>query len=177
MFPYSVGGIITLALIVSSLYRAARELSEDHIVQKDLTRRRERVLELTVTNFDEYRNRQGELARRGTFGKLRISAPSQPRPYRTAMSNGVRRTSTVTQNFGVPQRLDRRPRILLLKEEKDRFDAMRKIQADSKKFKRWMALFWSITTFLILWCIGAIVFWQTEKEVQGMTYFQALYFW
>ena len=54
---------------------------------------------------------------------------------------------------------------------------MRRIQADSNKFKRWMALFWSVTTFLILWCVGAVVFWQTEKDVQGMTYFQALYFW
>lgn len=40
-----------------------------------------------------------------------------------------------------------------------------------------MALIWSVTTFLILWCVGAVVFWQTEKDTQGMTYFQALYFW
>lgn len=172
-----MGGIITLALIVSSLYRAARELGEDHIVQKDLRRRREQALQLTVTNYEDYRTRQHQLIKRGTFLKLKISAPSQPRPYRTTMSNGFQRTSNFPRNFGVPQRLDRRPRLILIKEEKDRFDAMRKIQADSKKFKRWMALFWSVTTFLVLWCVGAVVFWQTERNVQGMTYFQALYFW
>lgn len=177
LFPYAVGGIVTLALIVSSLYRAARELSEDNIIQKDLTRRREQVLQLTTTNSEDFRHRQRQQVRRGTFGKLKISAPSQPRPYRTAMGNTVQHTSTFPLNFGVPARLDRKPRILLLREEKDRFEAMRRIQADSKKFKKWMGLFWSITTFMILWGVGAVVFWQTEQDTQGMTYFQALYFW
>ncbi|KAF9693337.1 hypothetical protein EKO04_008648 [Ascochyta lentis] len=170
LFPYSVGGIITLGLIVASLYRAARELGEDNIVQKDITRRREQALQLTVTNSYEYRHRERQLIRKGTFGRLKISSPSAPRPYRTPMrTNGQ-------QNSSFPLAIDRRPRLLLLKEEKDRFDAMRKIQADSKRFKRWMALIWSVTTFLILWCVGAVVFWQTEQDLQGMTYFQALYF-
>jgi potassium channel subfamily K len=176
LFPYSVGGIITLALIVSSLYRAAQELGEDHIVQKDLKRRREQALALTATNSDDYRHRQHQVVRRGTFGRLKISAPSEPRPYRTAMGNSVQHSSTFPRNFAVP-RADRKPRLLLLKEEKDRFDAMRRIQADSKRFRRWVALFWSVTTFLILWCVGAVVFWQTEQDTQGLTYFEALYFW
>lgn len=167
-------GIITLALVVSSLYRAARELGQNHIVRKHLTRRRKQALALTTTNSDDYRHRQHQLVRRGTLARLKISAPSHPRPYRTAMENNVQH-STFPDNF-VP-RLDRTPRLLLLREEKDRFDAMRRIQADSRRFKRWMALFWSVTTFLILWCVGAVVFWQTEKETQGMTYFEALYFW
>ncbi|KAF3048409.1 Potassium channel [Didymella heteroderae] len=146
LFPYSVGGIITLGLVVSSLYRAARELGEDHIVQKDLERRREQTLALTATNSDDYRHRQHQLVRRGTFGRLKISAPTEPRPYRTAMGNNVPRTSTLARNFSVPI-VDRKPRLLLLKEEKDRFDAMRRIQADSKRFKRWMALFWSALYF------------------------------
>lgn len=172
LFPYSVGGIITLALVVSSLYRAARELGEDHIIRKDIKRRREHALELSTTNSEDYRYRQ-QVVRRGTFGRLKISAPSQPRPYRTSIHNSVQPTSSFPRNT----RTDRQPRLLLLKEEKDRFDAMRRIQADSKRFKRWIALIWSITTFLILWCVGAVVFWQTEQDTQGMTYFQALYFW
>lgn len=171
-----MGGIITLALVVSSLYRAARELGEDHIVQKDLKRRREQVLALTATNSDDYRHRQQQVVRRGAFGRLKISAPTEPRPYRTAMGNSVPQTPTFPRSFSVPN-VDRKPRILLLKEEKDRFDAMRRIQADSKRFKKWMALFWSVTTFLVLWCVGAVVFWQTEHDTQGMTYFEALYFW
>lgn len=93
------------------------------------------------------------------------------------MGNTVQHTSSFPHNFGIPPVLDRKPRLLLLREEKDRFEAMRRIQADSEKFKKWMGLFWSVTTFLILWCVGAAVFQQTEKDTQGMGYFQALYFW
>ena len=65
---------------------------------------------------------------------------------------------------------------LVMREEKDRFDAMRKIQHDASTFKKWYALGLSVTAFGILWCIGALVFWKCEKVTQGMTYFQGLYF-
>ncbi|KAF1354221.1 voltage-gated potassium channel, partial [Lizonia empirigonia] len=175
LFPYSVGGIITLGLIVASLYRAARELGEDNIVRKDIRRRREHALELTVTSSQEYRHRERQLSRRGTFSRLNISGPSALRPFRTAMGNSMQHSS-FPLNLSVPRAIERKPRLLLLKEEKDRFDTMRRIQADSKRFRKWMALIWSVTTFLILWCVGAVVFWQTEQNTQGMTYFEALYF-
>lgn len=151
-------------------------MGEDHIVQKDVRRRREQALQLTVTNSQEYERRESRLTHRGTLDILKISGPSEPRPYRTIMSS-KRRVPSLPLNFTVPLVVNRKPRLLLLKEEKDRFDAMRKIQADSKRFKRWISLIWSVTTFLILWCIGAFVFWRTEQDTQGMTYFQALYFW
>jgi potassium channel subfamily K len=178
VFPYSVGGIITLALIVSSLYKAMREIGEEKIVQKHVQRRREKALERTVNNSFELRHREHEahhLIRRRTMGFPRISAPADPRPFRTAMGDTERR-STFPRSV-VPDALRRKkPKLILLKEEKDRFDAMRQIQADTKNFKRWMALFWSVTTFSILWCVGAVVFWQAEKGAQSMSYFRALYF-
>jgi potassium channel subfamily K, other eukaryote len=76
----------------------------------------------------------------------------------------------------IRKRRSRRQKALVMREEKDRFDAMRKIQSGANKFKKWYALGLSVTAFGILWCIGAIVFWQCEKETQGMTYFMALYF-
>jgi potassium channel subfamily K len=176
VFPYSVLGTITLALIVSSLYTAVRELGDEKIVQKHIDRMRSRVAERTVTNNFDLRHREREahhLLRKRTLGFPRISAPSQPRPFRTPMREAVQpRFPRVASALG----LDRTPKIVLLKEEKDRFEAMRKIQADSKRFKQWMALFWSITTFSILWCVGAVVFWVAERESQGLTYFQSLYF-
>jgi len=74
------------------------------------------------------------------------------------------------------QRRNRKPKLLLLREEKDRFDAMRHIQQNTVKFKRWYSLFASITAFGLLWCVGALVFWRCERLTQDMTYFQALYF-
>jgi potassium channel subfamily K len=65
---------------------------------------------------------------------------------------------------------------IVMKEEKDRFDAMRNIQTNAAQFKKWYALLLSVIAFGILWCVGAIVFWQCEKNIQPMTYFQALYF-
>jgi potassium channel subfamily K len=180
VFPYSVGGIITLALIVSSLYKAVREIGEENVIQKHVDRMREKALERTVTNSFDLRHREHTshlLMRKRTLGFPRISMPADPRPLHTAMGNSVERTVSFSRSV-VPAalKLNRRPKLMLLKEEKDRFDAMRQIQADSKKFRRWMALFWSVSVFSILWCVGAVVFWQAEKDTQGLTYFQALYF-
>jgi potassium channel subfamily K len=184
VFPYSVGGIITLALIVSSIYKFMRELGEENIVQKHIERTRQRCLDRTVTTSFDLRERQhGEhhlVHRRALKSRPRpsISAPTEPRAMRTAMSDTVQRVSSRASAIPLsnPLRPNRKPRIILLREEKDRFNAMRNIQLRSRKFKRWMALSFSVSAFGILWCIGAIFFWQAEKKTQGMTYFQALYF-
>ncbi|KAF2684059.1 voltage-gated potassium channel [Lentithecium fluviatile CBS 122367] len=184
VFPYSVGGIITLALIVSSIYKFMKELGEENIVQKHIERTRQRTLDRTVTSSFDLRQREREehhLIRKRTLDnrtRPNISAPTQPRAMHTAMGNEVRRISSRTLTLPLPNPLKnaRRPPILLLREEKDRFDAMRNIQHKSQKFKRWMALVFSVAAFGILWCVGAIFFWQAEKKAQGMTYFQALYF-
>ncbi|KEF55298.1 uncharacterized protein A1O9_08952 [Exophiala aquamarina CBS 119918] len=67
-------------------------------------------------------------------------------------------------------------KVILMREEKDRFDAMRNIQLNAKKFKKWYALMVSVIAFGILWCAGAIVFWRAERRTQDMSYFEALYF-
>ena len=74
------------------------------------------------------------------------------------------------------RRADRRQKLILLKEEKDRFDAMREIEATTHKFKQYYALSMSAIAFSLLWCVGAVVFWAAEKRIQDMSYFQALYF-
>ncbi|KAF1913058.1 potassium channel-like protein [Ampelomyces quisqualis] len=180
VFPYSVGGIITLALIVSSLYKAIREIGEEKVIQKHVDRMREKALERTVTSSFDFRHHEHNthhLVRKRKRGFPSISAPTALRPLHTAMENTVEQTSTFPRSV-VPDvlKINRKPKLMLLKEEKDRFDAMRQIQAESRKFRRWMALFWSVTTFSLLWCIGAVVFWQAEKDTQGLSYFQALYF-
>ncbi|EXJ90855.1 hypothetical protein A1O1_03960 [Capronia coronata CBS 617.96] len=65
---------------------------------------------------------------------------------------------------------------IVMREEKDRFEAMRAIQLNARKFKKWYALLVSVLAFGILWCLGAVVFWQAEKHTQGLNYFEALYF-
>ena len=163
---------------MSSLYKAVRELGEENIVLKHQRRMRERALEQTVTNSFDLRHREREahhLLRKRTLDFPQISSPTHPRPFRTPMGDTPRRTPTFSRVHSA-LRPNRKPKVMLLREGKDRFEAMRKIQADSKNFKRWVALFWSVTTFLVLWCIGAVAFWRTEQDTLHMTYFQALYF-
>lgn len=74
------------------------------------------------------------------------------------------------------KRAHRREKLLLLKEEKDRFDAMREIQANTHKFERYWALAMSVIAFTLLWCIGALIFYYAEKRLQDLSYFEALYF-
>ncbi|KAF2658218.1 voltage-gated potassium channel [Lophiostoma macrostomum CBS 122681] len=176
VFPYSVGGIVMLGLVISSIYKFMRQLSEKNVIQKHIERMRTRTLERTVTSSFDLRQREYEannlVRKRNVVHGRPISGPSEPRLYEAATSNTVHRAATL------PQRLaqKRKPRLLLLREEKDRFDAMRRIQQKTNKFKKWYALSISVVAFGVLWCIGAVVFWQAEKKAQGMTYFQALYF-
>ncbi|KFY36538.1 hypothetical protein V495_07802 [Pseudogymnoascus sp. VKM F-4514 (FW-929)] len=72
--------------------------------------------------------------------------------------------------------VDGHQRLLYLKDEKDRFDAMRDVQENTKRFKQYYKLSMSILAFAIVWFIGAIVFWVAEDREQGMSYFEALYF-
>ena len=74
------------------------------------------------------------------------------------------------------KRAARREKLILLKEEKDRFDAMREIQAHTSRFKQYYALSMSVLAFGILWCVGAVVFMIAEHRLQGLSYFEALYF-
>lgn len=75
-----------------------------------------------------------------------------------------------------PKRALKSEKLLLLKEEKDRFDAMREIQANTHKFEKYWALSMSVMAFGLLWLLGALVFKIVEQREQGLSYFQALYF-
>lgn len=195
VFPYSVGGIIMLGLMVSSISTFARELGSEKVVRRHVERSRVRTFGRTVTT-------SLELERRKTLAgseRLEISAPFNPRqtnkrtigftdnnrsdpkatlpsPKRTSTMKTLTKVGSLLANAPIPKLSPRKTKLLLLREEKDRFNAMRKIQSSTRHFKNWYALTLSILAFGILWCIGAMVFWQAERSTQNMTYFQALYF-
>ena len=74
------------------------------------------------------------------------------------------------------KRYRRRQKLLLLKEEKDRFDAMREIQDETQRFKQYYSLGLAFLAFSVLWFVGAVIFFIAEARLQGISYFQALYF-
>ncbi|KAF1992331.1 voltage-gated potassium channel [Aulographum hederae CBS 113979] len=55
------------------------------------------------------------------------------------------------------------------------FYVMRNIQTAASDRRRWMALGVSTLAAATLWFVGAVVFWQAERQ-QGWSYFVALYF-
>lgn len=190
VFPYSIGGIIMLGLVISSISKFAKELGSENVVR----RHREKIRVRTKVRAAAVQSPIASAALSRTDRRAIISAPFNPTNVsRTRISKaadeseGVRidrarlteplKTIEKVSNWARPQRrFSRRPKLLLLREEKDRFDAMRQIQISTRRFKSWYRLFLSITAFGILWCVGAAVFWQAEKNTRGLTYFEALYF-
>jgi potassium channel subfamily K, other eukaryote len=171
VFPFSVGGIIMLGLVIASIHKFAAELGADKVVKSHFEKKRLRTWDRTVRTSVELHRRQQELP--DLKGRRpQISAPFDARKTTMDTVENTRSTKKLNQI----SRRRRKPKLLLLREEKDRFDAMRAIQRSTSKFRRWWSLTLSIIAFGILWCIGAVVFWQAEKSAQGMTYFQALYF-
>ncbi|KAL8849937.1 MAG: hypothetical protein Q9221_005116 [Calogaya cf. arnoldii] len=107
----------------------------------------------------------------GFVGNLFLLLNFTKRDHRPTRSNHMKSGLKRIQQVG-----SRKPKLLLLQEEKDRFDAMRSIQKSTSTFKKYSALAMSVIAFGILWCLGAVGFWQAEQKSQGLTYFQALYF-
>ncbi|KAF2805090.1 voltage-gated potassium channel [Mytilinidion resinicola] len=177
IFPYSVGGIIMLGLVISSLNKFVGQLGEENLIQKHVEKQRVRTMDRTVTNSFDLHQREGvSPSRQRHISKADISAPHRANEYpRSAMGNTGRHRAHRSTFRPIPLRPSK-PKLLLLREEKDRFDQMRSIQHATHKFKKWWALTLSVIAFGILWCVGAVVFWQCEKTSQDMTYFQALYF-
>ncbi|KAK7931399.1 hypothetical protein PG985_002111 [Apiospora marii] len=56
------------------------------------------------------------------------------------------------------------------------FELMRKIQNKASNRRRWTALAVSLSTWLVLWLVGAKIFHECERPYQGWSYFDAFYF-
>ncbi|KAG7103471.1 Outward-rectifier potassium channel TOK1 like protein [Verticillium longisporum] len=59
---------------------------------------------------------------------------------------------------------------------KHEFSLMRRIQHEATTRRRWMALIISLSAWLALWLLGALVFHACEKPYQPWDYFDAFYF-
>ncbi|KAF4539384.1 Voltage-gated potassium channel beta-2 subunit [Lasiodiplodia theobromae] len=85
VFPYSVGGIIMLGLVVSSIYKFSTDLGHEKVVRKHIDKVRSRTLDRTVTS-------SFELRQRATAKRLRHSS-SRPLPVISGPFNPVDRSA------------------------------------------------------------------------------------
>ncbi|KAG8627076.1 hypothetical protein KVT40_004559 [Elsinoe batatas] len=180
VFPYSVAGTIMLGLVISSISRFATELGSEKVVDKRRERTRIRTVDRVVSSPEELHRLRGNM-QSPQIGS--ISGPSDP------VNNSARLRIPEPQNLDKtssnasaltflpkPLRPNQKPRPLLLRDEKDRFRTMRRIQLKTRKYKQWTGLMLSIFSFCVLWLLGALVFFFAESQTQGLTYFEALYF-
>jgi potassium channel subfamily K len=202
VFPFSIGGTIMLGLMVGSITRFAKELSDEKFVRGHAEKIRVHTIGRSVSASTDIKRLSME-RRRISIGSrpiiLHDISESDAEPRQTAIQfhsetnnapgsqggtgdsrPGMRRrmtmTDIVTGPVGALRKVtSRKPRLLVLREEKDRFDAMREIQRETKLFKRYYNLGASVFAFGLLWCVGAVVFYYCERDIQGISYFQALY--
>ncbi|MCJ1474451.1 Potassium channel [Lambiella insularis] len=222
VLPFSVGGIIILGLMVTSIHKFAQELGHKKVIKRHVENKRAKTFDRAVTNSFEAAQKYELEKQLGKHKKQKgerptISAPFDPQkrtiafepdadiekgsldrtgtdrhpswkvfkgplsPIKSPMSpvSNLSFKSARSMTFPV-KRLRRvasqKSKVLILREEKDRFDAMRAIQRSTRHFKQYFALSMSIIAFGLLWCVGAVVFWHVESSIQGMSYWQALYF-
>ena len=159
VFPYSVGGIIILGLMVSSIRGFAQELGSTHVIKSHVEKQRSNTLRRTVTTEIEYEQMKiHQWRRRHKNHYPPISEPTNPTrqsvtfdvekgegPHNDDARPKNSKTNPVAAGMKRLRRAGvRKPKILMMREERDRFDAMRKIQHDTHKFKRYSALFMSV---------------------------------
>lgn len=149
VFPYAVIGIVMLGLVISSIHRFIQQIERQDVLLHHAERKRRAVV------------RQSD----GTESSGEIDF--QQRYTRTKPI-----VSTI-HAFTWIARGSALSKLAQMKEERDRFDAMRAIQTETVRYRRWMNLAISVLIFGIMWTVGAVIFWALEHD---LTYFEALYF-
>ncbi|KAF7718485.1 Uncharacterized protein PECH_003711 [Penicillium ucsense] len=183
IWPYAVIGIVMLGLVVGSIHQFAREVHYDNVVRKHIESKRQATFDRSVT-IEQVRNDPniqlqnvkfvGEHGPPPSIDHLHLRRTVSRNAHQDDPHNGHerhRRHGPIQTTINTLTSA-RRPRLLVMREEKDRFIAMRKIQDETMQFRRWNDLFISVIAYAIVWTGGALVFWRLEE----MSYFDGLYF-
>ncbi|KAJ5572678.1 hypothetical protein N7450_009662 [Penicillium hetheringtonii] len=137
LFPYAVGGIVILGLIISSI----RTLM--------LERGRQKIADLLM----EHTRRM--LVKEAASGRNRLPGLIPD----LSMTNGNLDTTNISER----------------ERQKLEFITMRRIRQLATLQYKWISLIVSLTMWMAMWLIGAVVFWRSEDE-RTWSYFEALYF-
>ncbi|KAL8801493.1 MAG: hypothetical protein Q9182_004396 [Xanthomendoza sp. 2 TL-2023] len=134
LFPYAIGGIVILGLVVGSIRSLVLERGKKKLGSRMIEKKRQQLLR--------------KMHKKNEHEKL-TPITSQQKADELGMTERERR--------------------------KFEFEMMRQIQDHASQRQKWNALFISGSAWLILWLVGAVVFWKAE-HAQGWSYFGALYF-
>ncbi|KAL8692845.1 MAG: hypothetical protein Q9218_002195 [Villophora microphyllina] len=135
LFPYAIGGIVILGLVVGSIRSLVLERGKKKLGRRIMEKKREGLIKKLQKKHDQHQ-------------KLHPITSDEK-----------------ADELGMTER-ERR---------KFEFEMMRQIQDNANKRQKWNALFISGSAWLVLWLVGAVVFWKAE-HAQQWSYFGALYF-
>lgn len=134
LFPYAIGGIVILGLVVGSIRSLVLERGKKKMGSRMMEKKRIQLIK--------------KMQKKGQHQKLTpIGSDEQ------------------ADELGMTER-ERR---------KFEFELMRQIQDQASTRQKWNALFISGSAWMVLWFVGAVVFWKAEHQ-QEWSYFGALYF-
>lgn len=143
LFPYAIGGIVTLGLVVGSI----RSMVLDRGKQKLFARMTEKTRKSVLRRISAMET-----------GSTKSKVPG--------LDN---RTATTLSLDPTSCRMTEKER------RRAEFEAMRAVQTLAARKRKWIALATSGGVFVLLWVMGALVFYKAERN-QGWSYFGSLYF-
>ncbi|KAH0844059.1 hypothetical protein AYO21_02185 [Fonsecaea monophora] len=146
LFPFAMGGIIILGLVVGSIRSLILERGKKKMAARLTEKTRRRLLK----EIERISKRKSRLKHKGALG----------------LGKHTTKALTVEPGDGEVAELERR---------QAEFEAMRKVQEWAATERKYMSLLVSTFAFAFLWTIGALVFERAERN-QDWSYFGSLYF-
>ncbi|OQV07573.1 hypothetical protein CLAIMM_11985 isoform 2 [Cladophialophora immunda] len=146
LFPFAMGGIIILGLVVGSIRSLILERGKKKMAARLTEKTRVRLLK----EIERVGKKKSLLRRKGALG----------------LEKNTTKALTVDPGDGEISELERR---------QAEFEAMRKVQEYAATERKYMSLLISTFAFAFLWTIGALVFEHAERN-QDWSYFGSLYF-
>lgn len=154
--------------MVTSIRKFAQEMGSSHVVRTHAEHARTRTINHSATTELEY-DELLALHEHKHDKKVNISAPYDLKPRSVAfdvekaeaepptIKPTRRSTTSVTHNVKKLTHVgSRKPKVLLLREERDRFDQMREIQKETHNFKRYSALTMSVIACELPWVVKCL---------------------
>lgn len=144
LFPFALGGIISVGLVVGSIRSLILDKGRAKMSKRFTERMRLKVVK-QIAHAARNESKKSPL-----LGGLSMSRPTDPALNPKNEEDELRRRMA-------------------------EFNAMRTVLRSAQRRRKYVALFTSTTVVGILWTIGAVVFWSSERR-QEWTYFESLYF-
>ncbi|KAJ5885091.1 hypothetical protein N7495_009601 [Penicillium taxi] len=135
LFPYAIGGIVILGLIISSIRTLMLERGRQKVADVLIARTHRLLVKRASSEHNHLRGLVPDLTHAEKEGNETSDHERQKREFIT----------------------------------------MRRIRQLANVQHKWLSLSISLVIWIVLWFMGAIVFWRSELH-QSWTYFEALYF-